>query len=59
MMRRPAEPARVARQATAAAAPIRVQPVAVDRVQRTHPVVARMAAERMGPAPITELEWRR
>src|SRR4051794_29946781 len=47
MTRRPAEPARVTRQAIAvAAAPIRVQPVAVDRVQRTHPVVARMGAGR-------------
>ena len=56
MTRRPAEPARVARQAIAAAAPIRVQPMAVDRVRRRHPVVVRTAAGRMGPAPTTELE---
>jgi hypothetical protein len=43
------QPARVARQAIAAAAPIRVQPMAVDRVQRTRPVVARMAVDRVGP----------
>jgi hypothetical protein len=60
-MRLAATPARMTRGPAA----IRVQPVAVHRVQRTRPVAARMAVERvrpartmgpatMGPAPTTE-----